>query len=155
MARKLWISGLVLFVSALAVTIGVASAASDITGPVTISVIEHPSHDKIIDIGAKGDSPGDMFMFHNQLFDETDTTLVGTDSGMCIREAPKQGIWECWWTITLADGQITAEGPFSDTADTDLFAVTGGTGIYENVRGSAVETLTAAGTYVLTYNLIP
>jgi hypothetical protein len=59
------------------------------------------------------------------------------------------------WTTILPDGSITAEGPFSDTAPSDTYAVTGGTGLYENVRGSLVETVNAAGEYVLAFSLIP
>jgi hypothetical protein len=33
--------------------------------------------------------------------------------------------------------------------------VTGGTGLYENVRGSMVETINADGEFVLAYSLIP
>jgi len=35
----------------------------------------------------------------------------------------------------LPNGQITVEGPFSDTGNTAL-AITGGTGKYRNARGS-------------------
>jgi hypothetical protein len=42
--------------------------------------------------------------------------------------------WECFWTLSLADGQITGEGPFLDGKDSVL-AVTGGTGKYKTVRG--------------------
>jgi hypothetical protein len=42
--------------------------------------------------------------------------------------------WECFWTLSLSDGQITVEGPFFDAGDSTL-AVTGGTGAYAGVRG--------------------
>ena len=41
---------------------------------------------------------------------------------------------ECLWTTFLAKGQITVEGPFSDSGNTTL-AITGGTGAYANSRG--------------------
>ena len=43
-------------------------------------------------------------------------------------------MWECIWTTFLAEGQITVEGPFSDTGNTKL-AITGGTGAYGSARG--------------------
>jgi allene oxide cyclase len=93
--------------------------------------------------------------FHNKLFDETDTTKVGALQGQCVRESPRAGTWECWWTMSLADGQVTVEGPFSDTADT-VFAVTGGTGSYENGRGSMqVESIDGGAEYKQTISLIP
>jgi len=62
-----------------------------------------------------------------------DAAKGGADQGYCIRiTAP--GSYECNWTTFLARGQITAEGPFFDTADSVL-AITGGTGAYRNARG--------------------
>ena len=50
------------------------------------------------------------------------------------------------WTTTLVDGQITAEGPYTDSGTSSwTYAVTGGTGIYENVRGSMEETVERRG----------
>ncbi len=155
MARKLGVLGLALFIGVVAFTLGVASASSGIAAPLAITVIEHGTTDKVVDVGKKGDSTGDIFTYHNALFDSTDTTKVGGDNGMCVRESVKLGTWECWWTTTLADGQITAEGPYSDSSPTSTDAVTAGTGLYENVRGSMLETVNAAGEFVLAYSLIP
>ena len=67
MARKLGVLGLALFMGVVAFTLGVASASSGITAPLAITVIEHPDHYKVIDVGKKGDSTGDIFTFHNDL----------------------------------------------------------------------------------------
>ena len=155
MARKISLVLAGLLMGGTVFALGAASASSGIAAPTEITVLEHATHDKIVDIGKKGDSTGDIFTYHNDLYDETDTTKVGGDNGMCVRESPKLGTWECWWTTTLADGQITAEGPYTDSGTSWTYAVTGGTGLYENVRGSMVETINAAGEYVLAYSLIP
>jgi hypothetical protein len=42
--------------------------------------------------------------------------------------------WECNWTMSLKDGQLTVEGPFLDAGDSVL-AITGGTGKYAAARG--------------------
>ena len=98
-----------------------------------IHVIEHATTDATTDTGAPGDSSGDVLTFANDVFDGADAAKVGTDQGYCIRiTAP--GSYECNWTTFLARGQITAEGPFFDTADSVL-AITGGTGAYRNARG--------------------
>ena len=144
-----------LLVGSAAFVLGAASASSGIAAPTEITVIEHDTTDKVVDIGKKGDSTGDVFTFHNAVYDETDTTKVGGDNGMCVRENPKKGTWECWWTTTLAEGQITVEGPYSDTAATSTFAVTGGTGLYENVRGTMLGTTNADGHFVSAFSLIP
>lgn len=129
MAKKLGIVGAVVVLGALGFFLGTASARSGIASPITFTVFERSTTDKVIDVGRKGDSTGGILTFHNDVYDGTDTTKVGTMQGQCVRVSPKAGTWECWWTMSLADGQITVQGPFSDTSDT-VFAVTGGTGIY-------------------------
>ena len=100
----------------------------------TVNVIEHATTDKVIDIGKAGDSTADQLTWHNKLYDETDTSVVGSDQGECIRISPKQGTWECTWINWLEGGSITVEGPFYDTKD-GVIAVTGGTGTYANATG--------------------
>ncbi len=100
----------------------------------TVNVIEHAKTDKVIDTGKAGDSTGDLLTWHNKLYDETDTSVVGSDQGECIRISPKQGTWECTWINWLEGGSITVEGPFYDTKDSVL-AITGGTGAYANATG--------------------
>lgn len=155
MVRKVSLAVAALLVGGSAFAAGVATGSSGITAPTELTVIEHATHDKIVDVGKEGDSTGDIFTFHNDLYDETDTTKVGGDNGMCVRESPRAGTWECWWTSILPDGQITAEGPYSDNDSSWTYAVTGGTGLYENVRGSMLETINAKGEFVLAYSLIP
>jgi allene oxide cyclase len=58
---------------------------------------------------------------------------VGTDQGSCVRIVVGKSS-ECSWTTFLPRGQITVEGPFSDTGDSTL-AIIGGTGAYRNARG--------------------
>ena len=154
-ARTIATLGLVLAFTVGAFVLGGAIATSGVTAPVTITVFEHSDHDKVIDVGKKGDSTGDILTFHNDVYDGTDTSKAGTNQGQCVRESPKAGTWECWWTTSLDDGQITVEGPFSDTIDT-VFAVTGGTGLYENVRGSmGVKAIDGGAEYEQTFSLIP
>jgi hypothetical protein len=94
----------------------------------TIHVIEHATTDSV-DV----DAVGHVLTFANDVFDSSDTTKVGSDQGYCIRIVVGTS-WECNWTTFLAGGQITVEGPFSDTGNTVL-AITGGTGKYRNARG--------------------
>jgi allene oxide cyclase len=106
--------------------------------PVTIHVVEHAATDKVIDIGAPGDSSGDLLTFHNILFDAKNDHRVGKDQGECVRIAPHQGTWECRWVAWInGKGSITVEGQFSDVHNT-ILAVTGGTGLYRNARGTMV-----------------
>ncbi len=102
----------------------------------TIHVIEHAVHEADIDTNGDGaDSSGDLLAFHNKVYDASDDHRVGRDQGQCIRIDVRRGTWECMWTTYLDGGQITVEGPFSDTEDTVL-AITGGTGAYASAQGS-------------------
>jgi hypothetical protein len=154
MIRKLLIAGCAVALGPLAFGLGMATASSNIHSPVSITVIEHATTDTVVDVGKKGDSTGDILTFHNELFDATDTTKVGTDQGQCTREAPRAGTWECWWTASLANGHITIEGPFLDSNGTVLAAVTGGTGMYSNARGS-MNAKCVGDECTLHYSLIP
>ena len=95
----------------------------------TIHVIEHATTDTV-DV----DAVGHVLTFANDVFDSADHVKVGTDQGYCVRITVGAS-WECNFTTFLPDGQITVEGPFSDTGGTVL-SVTGGTGAYRNSRGS-------------------
>jgi hypothetical protein len=99
-----------------------------------IQLIEHADTDATLDLGAKGDSVGDLLTFANPIFDSVNKTRVGSDQGYCVRVIAGKS-WECFWTLRLEDGQITVEGPFYDTGDS-VMAVTGGTGKYAGAKGS-------------------
>ncbi|QIG47699.1 Allene oxide cyclase [Nordella sp. HKS 07] len=98
-----------------------------------IDLVEHATTDAVVDIGASGDSAGDILTFANDIFDGQDAHKVGSDNGWCVRVVAGKS-WECFWTVSLTDGQITVEGPFLDAGDSVL-AVTGGTGKYSDVSG--------------------
>ena len=99
-----------------------------------LQLIEHADTDATLDLGAKGDSAGDLLTFANPVFDAANKTRVGSDQGYCVRVIAGKS-WECFWTLRLQDGQITVEGPFYDTGDS-VMAVTGGTGKYAGAKGA-------------------
>ena len=121
-------AGILVFAAISATAGGSGSAAGN-----TIHVVEHADTDAITN-GTAGDDAGNVLTFANDVFDKADAKKVGTDQGYCIRIVVGK-TWECNWTTFLPDGQITVEGPFSDTGSTVL-AITGGTGAYRNARGS-------------------
>ena len=108
---------------------GLASAAE----MEKLTVVERATTDVVTDTGAEGDSVGDILTFANEVYDESNATRVGQDNGWCMRTAVGKA-WECFWTLTLDQGQITVAGPFYDAGDS-MLAVTGGTGAYAGVRG--------------------
>jgi hypothetical protein len=99
-----------------------------------IELVERALTDATLDLGAKGDSAGDLLTFANPVFDAGNKTQLGTDQGYCIRIVAGKS-YECFWTLLLKDGQITAEGPFYDDKDS-VMAVTGGTGKYDGAKGA-------------------
>jgi len=122
------------FIMALAGSILLASGSTALAESMTIKLVERATTDAVTDLGAKDDSAGDLLTFANEIYDERNANKLGTDNGWCIRTVPGKA-WECFWTLFLADGQITVAGPFLDGSDSTL-AVTGGTGKYAGARGA-------------------
>ena len=113
---------------------GLLAGAADAEGAMKqLNFIEHATSDAVLDVGAKGDSAGDILTFANAVYDEANKDKEGDDNGWCIRTVAGKA-WECFWTLTLKDGQITVEGPYLDAGDS-VVAVTGGTGQYAGARG--------------------
>jgi allene oxide cyclase len=119
-----------------------------------IQLVERALTDATLDLGAKGDSVGDLLTFANPIFDAANQTQLGTDQGYCVRVVVGKS-WECAWTLSLKGGQITVAGPFSDSGDS-LLAVTGGTGSYAGAKGSLkLHARDAQGSaYDFTYELL-
>jgi hypothetical protein len=122
----------IVLVLALGSTVSAASR-----GGLTIAVVEHADTDIVIDLGAPGDSLGDMLPFGNPIFDANDRHQIGRDEGICFRTVidGELAAWECTWTLLLADGSITVQGPFLDSLEDSSLAITGGTGRFRNARG--------------------
>jgi hypothetical protein len=119
-----------LFGLALAASLLVASPAY----ARTIRLVEHANTDATTDLGAPGDSAGDILTFANPVFNAADTKQVASDQGYCVRLVVGQS-YECTWTNFVRGGQIVVQGPFYDAKDSTL-AITGGTGKYQNARGT-------------------
>jgi allene oxide cyclase len=112
-------------------------------GPISIvpplhefTVVEHAATDATASVGKAKDNRGDILTFANPVFDAANTKQVGADNGFCIRTVAGKA-YECIWTLLLAGGQITSEGPFHDAGDT-MMAVTGGTGKYLGAKGEMI-----------------
>src|SRR5579859_6927903 len=122
----------------IAVAAGVCALLGTIASPVSaaerLAVVERATTDTTVDLGAKGDSVGDLLTFANPIYDAANKTKLGSDQGYCVRVVVGKS-WECFWTLLLADGEITVEGPFYDTGDS-VMVVTGGTGKYAGAKGA-------------------
>jgi hypothetical protein len=100
----------------------------------TIKVVERATSDTLVDNAPTADSVGDTLGFGNAVYDASNTTVVGSDGGQCVRTVPGVS-WECMFTTSLKNGQITVAGPFLDAGDSTL-AITGGTGAFRNASGT-------------------
>jgi allene oxide cyclase len=123
-----------LAVAVAAVAAGAAAAGAHPSARTarTIHVVEHAVTDAVSN-GTKADSLGNVLTFANPIYDGADAKRIGSDNGYCVRTV-KGKSWECLWTTFLPSGQLTVEGPFSDTGNTKL-AITGGTGAYAGAGG--------------------
>ena len=95
-----------------------------------------------IDLGAAGPSIGDRLVFSNPLYD-TRNQVIGRDGADCVvvridpsQPPERQQVVQCTISVQLADGQITAQGLAQGPEN--VFAVTGGTGVYRKARGEAL-----------------
>jgi hypothetical protein len=139
-----------LYIVPIAAGMNLIAAGPVAADPQEMKVTEHATTDAVTDIGAKGDSVGDLLTFANEVFDADDKNKIGTDQGICFRTVPGK-TWECIWTLNLEKGKLTVEGPFNDTGDS-VFAITGGTGEYAGAQGDMA--LSAYGTKGDAYTFI-
>ena len=141
------------FIMALAGALVICSPAA-MAKETTLKLVERATTDAVTDLGAKDDSAGDLLTFANEVYDEGNAKAVGSDTGWCIRTVAGKS-WECFWTLSLGDGQIMVHGPFLDAGESVL-AVTGATGAYSGVRGEMnLHARNPEGTeYDFVYNLI-
>jgi allene oxide cyclase len=150
MTRKSFFSTIAIALLAIVLTVGlnVASSTDHIARAASNTVIHVVEHYKnvIVDIGPNGDSMGDLNPFSDPIYDATNKTKIGSESGSCIRTIVGK-LWECNWTVFLKRGQISVEGPSYDDSANSVLAIIGGTGIYSNARGELkVHGLNKAGT---------
>jgi hypothetical protein len=103
-----------------------------------ISVTSVETQSKFLDLGERGDSLGDQFVFSGNLFRRGEK--VGTDGGVAtiVRLQPRVlATLQFVATAVLPGGQITVQGlvTFTDGPSTYRLAITGGTGRYRTADG--------------------
>ena len=120
---------------------GTPAPAIEIELDADVIVVERALSDTLIDLGEPGETIGDMNVFANPIYDETNTTQIGSNQGFCILTNPGVA-FECSWTLFLEDGQLTVQGPVNADGSNSFLTITGGTGAYAGVSGQMLfETL--------------
>jgi hypothetical protein len=104
---------------------------------------------QFVDVGATGDSPGDMYVFDQPLLDEYGSN-IGNNSGACIRTRTGHSL-QCQWTLTLDGGTIQVAGREFDQGTSDI-AIVGGTGAYAGIHGDMQSTNNNDGTFTQALN---
>ncbi|MET1231459.1 MAG: dirigent protein [Candidatus Limnocylindrales bacterium] len=141
---------IVAVIGAISIAIGAVGVSASTRAGKSVTVVERAETDTVVDLGAPGDSLGDLLVFGNDIYNAANTTKVGRDQGSCVRTNPGMS-WECSWTTILTGGSISVAGPFYDDLRDTEFAITGGTGKYRNARGVMIlHSQDALGT-VLTF----
>ena len=129
--------------AAVAGNLSVANAATDegtepvIAGPIwrTLRLTEsYGAKFTFVDVGKKGDSPGDYGVFKDPVLN-AGGVRIGTIDAQCISAYSDQ----CSGSIRIPGrGQITFAGITPLNVDPDHYAITGGTGVFAGVGGALV-----------------
>ncbi|NQY37243.1 MAG: dirigent protein [Alteromonadaceae bacterium] len=107
------------------------------------------------------DGPGDIFVFDQQLLSEDTFTVIGRNSGYCIRtdpgapdfsstdhptlpDDPDNNYGQCTWTLTFNEnseysGSLTVSGREADLGTSEV-AIIGGTGDFTGATGVMTTT---------------
>jgi hypothetical protein len=115
-----------------------AAPSTALKGPGIIRITSRQTGFTHVDTGASGRSPGDMEISRVQLFNtRIRQRPIGHGQLVCIYIG--DNFRNCEGTFVLPAGKLVVSGGLVYRSLYDL-AVTGGTGLYSNVRGSLIVT---------------
>lgn len=132
---------------------GLAACAPDYEIITLVTIADaRTSPATVTDVGADGDSTGDILTFDQPLLDEH-FAEIGNNSGFCIRTRPGHS-FQCQWTLSFDDGSIQVAGREFDSGRSDI-SIVGGTGRFSGARGDMVSINNGDGTFTQTLHLLP
>jgi hypothetical protein len=124
----------------------VASPAGAKNGQRTITLMARSEVGKVrvVDNAPIGDSPGDMLIFTERLFNRRGK-LIGSDAASCVRLFDETSL--CTGTYKLPRGRLMVQLLQPGLAGTRTYdqAITGGTGRYAGARGTVRVAQRASG----------
>ena len=110
------------------------------TGPATIRINDRELEVTRIDLGARGVSPGDIEVVRARLLERGTRSVIGRSELVCnFVDDVRSRV--CRGTYILPKGKIVVGGSLMYRQFYDL-AVVGGTGLYDNARGTMTLTRT-------------
>jgi hypothetical protein len=137
MFRKLLIVGFAGVLVLVGSGLTMAFAGNNITQPETLVLKETTLKNHFVDVGKPGFGTGDSFLFVDSLTDPADGSRVGTVRGQCTVQI---GHWQTCPVGGFLNGrgEIFVSGVTQSTQQPTPadFAITGGTGEFDNVRGT-------------------
>ena len=110
------------------------------TGPATIRINDRQLAVTRVDIGAPGTSPGDVEIVRSRLFQRGTRDVIGHGELVCTFVDNVRSR-SCRGTYVLPKGELVVGGSILYRQFYDL-AVLGGTGLYDNARGTLTVTRT-------------
>lgn len=128
-------------VGALALSAAPAGAKSH-GRTITIKARSHLEHVQQVDNAPTGDSPGDMLVFTELLFDARGKR-IGSDAATCVRLFDATSL--CTGLYKLPGGQVTVQLLQPGPGGTYDQAITGGTGRFAGARGTVTVAQQASG----------
>lgn len=118
-----------------------SAPSTELKGPGIIRITSRQTHFTRVDIGAAGRTPGDMEISRVLLYNtQIRQRPIGHGQLVCIYTG--DNFRNCDGTFVLPAGKLVVSGGLIYRGLYDL-AVTGGTGLYSNVRGSLIVTRVA------------
>jgi hypothetical protein len=125
-----------------ALFIGPSLAGAQSSGDETIVAVAKLLRVRQVDLGPSGESPGDLLIFKDALWNEAQTTRIGTDWVACTLNFGGVAVCTAGFKIQ-GRGSLTGSGAEDLTAANFAFPITGGTGDFRNVTGELHVAFTA------------
>ncbi len=159
--KALRVLGVVVALAILVVGALSIQSALAISGAKHFTVVAPDAEERQIDLGRRGPSLGDLFVFSGPLRNGSGDT-VGRIDGQCTTtsapgpSAEQRQLCIVNTTFENRDGaEIDTQGVGRVEAEDVVLAVTGGTGFYRNVRGEATFDFRRDDRVTVSYELIP
>jgi len=134
---------------------GVSVAGPRIASPYEIQTIEANKVQHTVDLGKRGLTPGDTLTIRDDLTALVGGATLGQMHEVCTVIPSKKLSFECLGTAEFADGQISVAGEFPPSDPDNSYAITGGTGTYENVGGKMEIASAGHGVLALNFFVVP
>jgi hypothetical protein len=119
-----------------AILIAVPLASGAAGSPRTLNLVLPGTASRYVDVGPKGNSPGDYFLATGQVTNKVGGRRIGGLAGVWTLVSPAAD--DASFVLHLAQGTLYISGQIHHTAKTSLLRVAAGTGAFSGLHGTAV-----------------